>query len=150
MSVFLHQERAQLSKASPSRFLQERVLWLLLLEVTVVAGGWIFDLALVFSFFQVIGAIGAAMIVLAGLIWLPTRAVLASALILSLRPQPVGSGIPNGSHPARMVLGSLSRRSERTPHSCGWTRPLSPVSRAALDRRDGPRLLPGACISGPP
>lgn len=57
-----------------SRFLVTRGLWLIMLELTVISLGFGFGW---WIFLQVIWAIGAGMIVLAGLIWLPRAAVLA-------------------------------------------------------------------------
>ncbi|HEY9507397.1 MAG TPA: heparan-alpha-glucosaminide N-acetyltransferase domain-containing protein [Gemmatimonadales bacterium] len=71
--------------AELSRFLLTRGLWLVFLELTVVTFGWYFttDLA-IGAVAQVIWAIGASMVVLAGLIHLPRVAVagFGSALVL--------------------------------------------------------------------
>jgi len=69
----------QLARSNDKRgvawLLLTRGVWLIFLENTVIGFGWSFSLH--FSFFlQVIWAIGAAMIVLAGLMWLPRAAVL--------------------------------------------------------------------------
>lgn len=61
-------------------FLFTRGLWLVLLELTVVNLGWTFAIGL--PFLQVIWAIGASMILLAALVWLPTQAVLALGVII--------------------------------------------------------------------
>jgi uncharacterized membrane protein len=55
------------------RFLFTRGLWLIFLEVTVVSLGWSFAIGL--PMMQVIWAIGASMVVLAGLQFLPVRTV---------------------------------------------------------------------------
>jgi uncharacterized membrane protein len=57
-----------------SRFLLTRGVWLVLLEVTVVGFG--FNFGFPFLFLQVIWAIGAGMVILAALVWLPPRVVL--------------------------------------------------------------------------
>lgn len=67
-----------------SRFLLTRGLWLIVLELTVVGVGFGFGW---WIFLQVIWAIGAGMIVLAGLVWLPRAAVLALGVaIMALHP----------------------------------------------------------------
>jgi uncharacterized membrane protein len=60
--------------AQLSRFLLTRGLWLVLAEVTIVNAGWFFNASYPFGFgfgLQVIWALGASMIVLAGLVRLP-------------------------------------------------------------------------------
>lgn len=61
------------TRAQLSRLLLTRGLWLIFLEVTLISFGWQFNLHLLI--FQVIWVLGAAMIVLAGLQWLPTPVV---------------------------------------------------------------------------
>jgi uncharacterized membrane protein len=51
-----------------ARFLFTRGVWLIVLELTLVRFAWIFDYGWHFMFLQVIWAIGASMIVLAGLV----------------------------------------------------------------------------------
>jgi uncharacterized membrane protein len=63
-----------------SRFLVTRGLWLIALEFTVVRVGWSFDLHFGWPVLQVIWAIGASMVVLSGLVFLPTPAVAAFAI----------------------------------------------------------------------
>jgi uncharacterized membrane protein len=68
-----------------TRFLLTRGLWLLFLEFTVITFGWYFTTELALgAIAQVIWAIGASMIVLAGLIRLPRMAVagFGAALVL--------------------------------------------------------------------
>jgi len=60
-----------------SRFLATRGVWLIVLEFTVVRVGWSFDLHFGWPALQVIWAIGASMVVLSGLVFLPTSAVAA-------------------------------------------------------------------------
>lgn len=63
-----------------SRFLLVRGIWLILIEATLVSFGWQFHLGAGFTIgLQVIWVIGASMIVLAGLVWLPTWAIAAFA-----------------------------------------------------------------------
>lgn len=64
------------SKAGLCGFLITRGLWLILIEATLVSFGWQFSIGAGFSIgLQVIWAIGASMILLAGLIWLPNWAI---------------------------------------------------------------------------
>jgi len=63
-----------------SWFLFSRGLWLIILEVTVVNFGWNFGLT--GPLMQVIWAIGMSMVVLAGLVWLGPRAVLAIGIAI--------------------------------------------------------------------
>jgi uncharacterized membrane protein len=65
-----------------SWFLLTRGLWLVFIELTLVRFGWnlTFDLKLFFA--GVIWVIGASMIALAGLVYLPERAIAAIALIM--------------------------------------------------------------------
>jgi uncharacterized membrane protein len=56
-------------------FLLTRGLWLLVAEVTLVRWGWFFQLGFHVLVMQVIWAIGISMIILAGLVFLPVRAV---------------------------------------------------------------------------
>ncbi|RAV98376.1 DUF1624 domain-containing protein [Pseudochryseolinea flava] len=65
-----------------SLFLLTRGLWLILLEVVVVRFGLFFNFYYDFTFFQVIWVIGASMVVLAGLVFLPGRVVLGIGLFL--------------------------------------------------------------------
>jgi uncharacterized membrane protein len=71
--------------AELSRFLLSRGLWLIALEFTVLAFG--FNFAWPFAFVQVIWAIGAGMIVLAALVHLPARAVLAMGVVIVIGHQ---------------------------------------------------------------
>jgi uncharacterized membrane protein len=71
------------SVAETSRFLLVRGLWLIVIEFTLVRFGWTFELDL----FQentagVIFVIGASMVALAALIWLPRWAIAALALVM--------------------------------------------------------------------
>lgn len=70
------------SRGDLSRYLLFRGLWLVFLELTVVSFAWILSLSLGIIFFQVIAAIGVAMIALAGLIWLPHRAILIFGILI--------------------------------------------------------------------
>jgi uncharacterized membrane protein len=81
VSVFLYQQK-QGSRAAASRFLLTRGLWLLGLEVLVV--NFILQWGYPLIVLEVIWVLGCAMILLAGLIWLPRwlTAGLALAVVL--------------------------------------------------------------------
>jgi uncharacterized membrane protein len=65
-----------------SRYLLTRGLWLIFLELVIVNFGWTFDITFSFHFIQVIWAIGASMVVLAGLVYLPKPAIFAFGIVL--------------------------------------------------------------------
>jgi uncharacterized membrane protein len=65
-----------------SRFLLTRGFWLILIEFTVVRFGWRFNLHYDVIVAQVIWAIGASMVVLAGLVYLPRWAIAAVGLAM--------------------------------------------------------------------
>jgi uncharacterized membrane protein len=81
VSAFLYGNRGR-TTAELSGFLFTRGVWLVIVEVTLVRFAWTFSLAPDFILFQVIWVIGASMIVLAGLVFLPRLAVAAFALAL--------------------------------------------------------------------
>lgn len=70
------------SKAELSRFLLTRGLWLALLEMTIIRFGWSFDPFYHFTGIGVIWAIGWSMVALAGLVWLPRKAIAVLGLLL--------------------------------------------------------------------
>ena len=66
-----------------SRFLLVRGLWLIVIEFTIVRLGWTFDLGLYQELSAgVIWAIGASMVALAALMWLPRWAIAGVALVM--------------------------------------------------------------------
>jgi uncharacterized membrane protein len=65
------------TKGQLAWFLFSRGLWLVLLEVTVVRYSWFLNLTYTMTVGQVIWAIGWSMVVLSGLVFLPTAAVTA-------------------------------------------------------------------------
>jgi uncharacterized membrane protein len=65
-----------------SRYLLTRGLWLIFLELVIVNFGWTFDITFSFHFIQVIWAIGASMVALAGLVYLPKPAIFAIGIVL--------------------------------------------------------------------
>ncbi len=67
-AAWLQRDRGK-SKPALSRFLLTRGLWLIFLEITFISFGWQFTVGP--FIFQVIWALGACMVVLAGLVWLP-------------------------------------------------------------------------------
>ena len=68
-------------RATLASFLVKRGLWLVVLEVTVVAFAWSFSIPLL-PHLQVIWAIGWSMVALAGLVFLPVPAVLAIGILI--------------------------------------------------------------------
>ncbi len=64
------------------KFLLTRGLWLIFLELTIVNFAWFFDFRFSNIEFNVISALGAAMIALAGLVYLPYAGILAIAVIV--------------------------------------------------------------------
>lgn len=79
-SAFLIGERK--GKKELSIFLLKRGIWLIFLELTVVNFAWFFNIHFSLILLVVIWALGASMIVLAGLIHLPKKLILAIGLIL--------------------------------------------------------------------
>lgn len=65
-----------------SWFLVTRGLWLVVLEVTLVRFGWMFNFDYHLVFFLVIWTLGWSMVILAGLIWLPLRLLAAVCLVV--------------------------------------------------------------------
>ena len=78
VSVWLQQANGK-SRPDLTRFLLTRGVWLIVLELTLV--GWAFNFG-GGAFLQVIWAIGASMLVLAALVWLPRAAVLALGVLI--------------------------------------------------------------------
>ena len=104
-----------------SRFLFTRGLWLILIEFTLINFAWSFDPATFQSFGAgVIFVIGASMVVLAALIWLPRWAIAAVAfamivghnLLDGLRAEDLGAAAPLWRvlhDPGRIYLGETVR-----------------------------------------
>ncbi|HZW16466.1 MAG TPA: heparan-alpha-glucosaminide N-acetyltransferase domain-containing protein [Brevundimonas sp.] len=78
VSVWLQRANGK-SRPELTRFLLTRGVWLIVLELTLVTVGFNFGW---FAFLQVIWAIGASMVVMAALIWLPRTAVLALGVLI--------------------------------------------------------------------
>lgn len=79
--AFLSTSRGK-TRGELSRFLLTRGLWLIVLELTIVRFLWTFNLDYDFMAVQVIWALGWAMIVLAGLVYLPTWAITTFGLTM--------------------------------------------------------------------
>lgn len=79
-SAFLSGQKK--SKKELSAFLFKRGLWLILLEITVVSFGWLFNPYFNMFNLQVIWAIGLCMIALSMMLYLPFRILLAAAILL--------------------------------------------------------------------
>jgi uncharacterized membrane protein len=80
-SAALYGARRQ-STRQLSRYLLTRGLWLIFLELVIVNFGWTFDITFSFHFIQVIWAIGASMVVLAGLVYLPRWAIFVIGIVM--------------------------------------------------------------------
>lgn len=70
------------TKNELSKFLIKRGIWLVFIELTIVAFGWSFDPYLGYASLQVIWVIGISMIFLAGLLHLPNTFILIFSCIL--------------------------------------------------------------------
>jgi uncharacterized membrane protein len=81
-SIYLQSLRK--SKKELGIFLLKRGLWLVLLEITLVTFGITFDIYFSFFFLQVIWSIGISMVILAALIRLPFKFILAIGLLIVL------------------------------------------------------------------
>src|SRR5215468_2504149 len=81
VSAYLHGRRLASTRAL-SGYLFTRGLWLAFLEITVIRAVWLAYIGPEILVLQVIWAIGASMVVLAGLVWLPRAAIAAFAVVL--------------------------------------------------------------------
>lgn len=82
VSIYLQSIRK--SKKQLSWFLLTRGLWLVGAELTLVGFGWSFDIYFSFIFLQVIWAIGWSMVILAALVFLNYRVIVATGLFITL------------------------------------------------------------------
>ncbi|MGH7893516.1 MAG: DUF1624 domain-containing protein [Candidatus Binatia bacterium] len=80
-AAYLHGRQLGSTRALAG-YLVRRGLWLVVLEVTVVRIAWLFQIWPDVVILQVIWAIGASMMALAGLVWLPRPAIAAFAATL--------------------------------------------------------------------
>lgn len=76
--------RQRKSNKELSWFLFTRGVWLIILEATIIRFGFAFNLYYDVTFFEVIYVLGASMIVLSVLVFLPQKAVLIIGLVLIL------------------------------------------------------------------
>jgi uncharacterized membrane protein len=81
VSAFLYGNRGR-SRNEVAMFLLTRGFWLVLIELTLVRLAWTFNLSYDFILLQVIWVIGASLMLLAGLVFLPRWAIAAFALAL--------------------------------------------------------------------
>ena len=81
--IYLSQVRGK-GRGEQAVFLLTRGLWLMVLEVTLVKFGWFFRLDYSFVLLQVIWAIGAAMVIMAGMIFLPLPLVAVVGITIVL------------------------------------------------------------------
>ena len=130
ISAWLYGSRGRTTAGELSRFLLTRGLWLMLIELTLVRFGWSFSVAFDVFVIQVIFAIGASMVVLAGLIHLPRWAIAAIALTMIAWPQ---SARRDPARAIRRPLGwlgvsciSAASRSARQMRACLVLYPLVP------------------------
>ena len=79
-SAFISGQRK--TKKELSVFLVKRGLWLIFLELTIVNFSWFFNIHFTFLLLAVIWTLGICMICLAGLIYLPKKAILVIGIIL--------------------------------------------------------------------
>ncbi|WP_310379834.1 heparan-alpha-glucosaminide N-acetyltransferase domain-containing protein [Flavobacterium sp.] len=79
-SAFMIGKRKPLNELSS--FLFKRGLWLVFIEIVIINFGWKFDLNFTHIGLQVIWSLGISMIVLAGLIHLPKKLILAFSLVI--------------------------------------------------------------------
>ncbi len=100
VSIWLQASRGKTGWAL-SRFLLTRGLWLILLELTVIGFAWQFQ-GYSLVFLQVIWAIGASMVVMAALTWLPVNVLLALGIVIlvghnlldPIQPRAFGAAAP--------------------------------------------------------
>jgi len=81
VSAFLYGDRRRRT-SEVSRYLFTRGLWLVLIEFTVVRFGWTFSFHFDHLVVQVIAAIGASMIALSALVYMPRWAIAAVGLVM--------------------------------------------------------------------
>jgi uncharacterized membrane protein len=88
------------SRSDLAAFLASRGLWLIVLEVTVVRIALFFDPVNAPVILTVLWSIGASFVVLAGLVWLPSRAVGAIGVLLIATHGLAGGFVPGSGSPA--------------------------------------------------
>ena len=80
VSASLHRDAKSLGRAELARFLLTRGAWLIAIEATLISFSWSFDLDLIV--FQVLFALGAGMMLLAGAVYLPRLLVAALGIAI--------------------------------------------------------------------
>lgn len=65
-----------------SRYLFTRGLWLIVAELTIINFAWTFDITLSFRILQVIWSIGASLVILSVMVFLPMKLIFAIGMIL--------------------------------------------------------------------
>jgi uncharacterized membrane protein len=80
ISAFMISKRK--SQAELSSFLFKRGLWLVFVEIIIINFAWKFDVNFTHIGLQTIWSLGISMIVLAGLIYLPKKVILAFSLVI--------------------------------------------------------------------
>jgi uncharacterized membrane protein len=121
VSAFLYGNRGR-SQSDVARFLLTRGLWLMLIEITVVRAAWTFNLAYDFVILQVIWVIGCALVVLAGLVFLPRWAIATFALTIILGHNLLDGVEVNGSWQWLWVIA----------HAPGVLRPTADMEMLAI------------------
>jgi uncharacterized membrane protein len=102
-AAFLYGQKVG-SKSALAKFLLIRGLWLVLLELTLLRFGWTFNFDYAnFTFAGVIWAIGWCMVVLAALVFLPTRAVAAIGLVIVFGHNAFGPILASGENPSPLM-----------------------------------------------
>jgi uncharacterized membrane protein len=108
------------SRPELALFLLTRGLWLVVLELTVVRFGVLFNLTTGFAFGEVLWVIGWSMVVLAALIFLPTRAVGAFGAVM-IATHNLADGLdPNAFGALRPLVLFLHQPGLLRP-STGWS-----------------------------
>jgi len=110
LSAYLYSQRH--TPAETSRFLLSRGAFLVFLELTFVNFSWRAELPPNFIFLQVIWAIGLCMIVLAGLIHLPRKAVLLLGIAIVAGHNLLDGIVLSPDHPLFVPWGILHERSQ--------------------------------------
>lgn len=94
VSAYLHGARGR-GAGEVSRYLFTRGFWLIVLEFTIMRLGWTFGASLDLFVAQVIWAIGASMVALSALVWLPRWAIAIIGVGMI-----AGHNLLDGIHPA--------------------------------------------------
>ena len=111
LAVAIRRARRGDNARTTAGYLVRRGLFLIVLEVTVVNFGWMFEFPPTIVFLQVIWAIGLSMVALAGLIYLPPRVLLGVSLVIIFGHNlldPITAG--RASLPVKLVWSILHER----------------------------------------